>query len=333
MSAGPARPGVELPFKDAPTGPMLSHPDMPLTAMDEIEITEIPPLSPGEQSIVDFHSIVNVVNVLNCELIALGLEVADDDCLFREGLAVCDGLVASFHDRALALRLATEVETMEDHVLDELDRKLAGRPVPGERIVETMGNIRSVFEILKVRARELLARAAAPERWDLFELERLRRDFVDMFAAIERNSRGRYRILYNAALQQAHDYYIDFKIESDAGATIALPLVLPEVMRDLIANARKYTNPGGHITAALHSRGDGLRFVVRDDGRGIPPDEIRQVVAFGKRASNVAAVRTMGGGFGLTKAFLATKQFGGRFWIASELDHGTQIRLWLPRPA
>ena len=43
--------------------------------------------------------------------------------------------------------------------------------------------------------------------------------------------------------------------------------------------------------------------------------------------------RTMGGGFGLTKAFLVTKQFGGRFWIASEVGVGTRIRIQIPRPA
>lgn len=41
----------------------------------------------------------------------------------------------------------------------------------------------------------------------------------------------------------------------------------------------------------------------------------------------------MGGGFGLTKAFYITKQFGGRFFIASECGVGTRIRILLPRPA
>jgi signal transduction histidine kinase len=41
----------------------------------------------------------------------------------------------------------------------------------------------------------------------------------------------------------------------------------------------------------------------------------------------------MGGGFGLTKAFMVTKRFGGRFWIASELGRGTRIRIVIPLPA
>ncbi len=43
-------------------------------------------------------------------------------------------------------------------------------------------------------------------------------------------------------------------------------------------------------------------------------------------------VRTVGGGFGLTKAFLLTKQYGGTFRIASALGVGTRIRIVIPRP-
>ena len=300
--------------------------------MDEIEITEIPPLSPGEQSLLDFHSVVNVINVLNCELIVLGLNAMDNDQYLSGGLAWCEKVVASLNDREQALAQARQVDVMEQAVLDEIETKLHHRPEPGPEMAETMANIRSVFEILKVRARELLARAATPERWEEYDIAQLRKNFSDVFAAIERNSHGRYRILYNAARQQAGDYYVDFKIEAGDETRLMMPPVLQDVMRDLIANARKYTPPGGHITAALYADAAELRFVVRDDGKGIPAEEIRQVVAFGKRASNVGNVRTMGGGFGLTKAFLVTKQFGGRFWIASELGRGTQVRLWIPRP-
>ncbi|HLP09630.1 MAG TPA: ATP-binding protein [Opitutaceae bacterium] len=301
--------------------------------MKEIEITQIPPLAPGQQSLLDFHSVVNVINVLQGELLVLGYLLASNDQLMARGLAHCDEVLASLTDHARALRHAAGIEELERAVFAEIAEKVAGRPPADAEYDEAMGNLRSVFAILKVRARELLARAEAPERWETFEVAALRQNFADVFAAIERNSHGRYRILYNAALQQADDYYVDFKVESDDDGRLLMPPVLQDVMRDLIANARKYTKPGGHITAALHAGADGLRFVVRDDGCGIPVDEIPTVVEFGKRASNVGEVRTMGGGFGLTKAFLVTKQFGGRFWIASRVGRGTRVRLWIPLPA
>lgn len=46
----------------------------------------------------------------------------------------------------------------------------------------------------------------------------------------------------------------------------------------------------------------------------------------------MADVRTPGGGFGLTKAFVKTREFGGRFWIASAPGVGTRVRLSLPAP-
>jgi len=57
------------------------------------------------------------------------------------------------------------------------------------------------------------------------------------------------------------------------------------------------------------------------------------VVAFGKRASNVDDQATMGGGFGLTKAYLVSRQFGGRMWIDSRPGAGTRITISIPRPA
>jgi len=40
----------------------------------------------------------------------------------------------------------------------------------------------------------------------------------------------------------------------------------------------------------------------------------------------------MGGGFGLTKAFLVTKRLGGRMWIRSAVGAGTRITLKVPLP-
>ncbi len=303
--------------------------------MKETEITEIPPLSPGEQSLLDMHSVVNVLNVLRCELTVLGLMAADNEDYLHEGVAVCEALLGSLHDPAAALREAARVDDFERTVLAELTSKLRTPPrTPDPKeIADGIENLQAVFAILKVRAQEILARAAAPDRWVAFDLGQLRASFLDVFSAIEKNSKGRYRILYNAARKESQDYYIDFKFETAGGDALLMPPVFQDTMRDLIANARKYTAPGGSITAALYEDATELRFVVSDTGRGIPESELAQVVQFGQRASNVGDVRTMGGGFGLTKAFLVTKRFGGRFWIASELGRGTRIRIAIPRPA
>ena len=302
--------------------------------MPEIEITEIPPLKPDEQSLLAMHSLLNVFNVLRGELALIGLALAGDDALLVRSLASCDESTASLHDPAASLAAAGEVDAHAAAIFTEIDAALAARPERREdaEIAESLANLHSVFAILRVRARELLARARQPDRWEEFSIAELRQNFLAVFAAIEKNSRGRFHIAYNAAVQQPRDYYVDFKLESSTGDRLRMPAVFQDVLRDLIANARKYTAPGGHITAALYEDPAVLRLVVEDTGRGIPADELAAVVHFGRRASNVGDVRTMGGGFGLTKAFLATKQFGGRFWLSSEVGVGTRVRIQVPRP-
>jgi signal transduction histidine kinase len=300
--------------------------------MLEVEIHDIPSLTPREQSLLDMHSVVNVLNVLRNELCVLGLKVAEDENLFAVGLGQCDALLASLTDRQAALHAARSIDSSEAATIAEIESRLSsgGSTNHDHEIHETMVNIQSVFVILRVRAREFLAREKAPDAWQEFHCERLHKELQASLTAIEKNSKGRYRIQFNAALQEPTDYYVDLKIETD-GTPLQMPPVLKDVIRDLIANARKYTAPGGRITAALFEDVHALHLMVEDNGRGIPEAEIHKVVEFGRRGGNVAEVRTMGGGFGLTKAFLVTQQFGGRMHIASEVGTGTRIRIWIPR--
>ena len=52
--------------------------------------------------------------------------------------------------------------------------------------------------------------------------------------------------------------------------------------------------------------------------------QIEDVVLFGKRADNVQEKHTMGGGFGLTKAYHTPKVSEGKMWIASAANEGTR---------
>jgi signal transduction histidine kinase len=299
----------------------------------EVEITSIPPLSPGEASLVDMHSVLNVLNVLYGELYVLG-DTLGAEAELASALERCEIIRRDLTDPAMALRHAATIGDHAQAILATIETSLRAKPdkAADPAVQESVANIQSVFKVLGVRARELLARARAPGEWVEVPIDELRDDFRQVFAAIEKNSHGRYRIIYNLAQQEPSDYYVDFMIESDNGRSVALPLLFKDVMRDLMANARKYTPLGGTICAGLYETTDKLKFSVQDTGCGIPPAEIETVVHYGKRGSNVTHVRTMGGGFGLTKAFLVAKQFGGRFWIKSEIGVGTRIRIEIPRP-
>lgn len=298
----------------------------------EVEITEIPPLKPNELSLLQLHGLLNVLNVLRGELSLIGLTLAADDALLRDGLAWCAGLLRQLHAGDPGLVVARQIGEHERTVFAEIDRcvqRFAHGQVDAE-VAESLANLRAVFEVLRVRAREVLARAHEPEAWEYWPVAALGAKIEDFAAALAGNSHGRFRIVTDPAQQRRDDYHLDLQITAPRDGRLVLPAVLGDVISDLLANARKYTAPGGRIRAVLHGGRAGVRLIVEDNGRGIPPDELASVVQFGRRASNVGDVRTMGGGFGLTKAFFVAKQFGGRFWLASKLGQGTRVRLEIP---
>ncbi len=300
--------------------------------MQEREITHDLTLTDAQASLLDMHSILNILSVLRGTLMLLGDELGDDEALepaIEQVLSVCDELA----DREKALDHARGVETLRTTILTYIDETRTRYPATEGRpeVDDLVDIVVTVFEVLRVRVREILARAEHPERWHRFEISVLEKNLTEFFAAVEKNAQGRYHVVYNIAAQERSDYFVRLDIESPEGKYIDMPPVLQDVFRDLVANARKYTAPGGDIAAGLMDDGSRLRLVVEDSGHGIPESDLDQVVDYGHRAANVGGTKTMGGGFGLTKAYFVTKQFGGRMWIRSEIDRGTRVSIEIPK--
>lgn len=303
-----------------------------------MEITAEADFTIEEKTLLDMHSVVNVVNIILYELSSLSEHLGTFeplDSLQHEIVDMADNL----RDPEMASRQVQQVNThirrIETVLQPVWDRAETPQPdgSPGDPFVlNVRQNLQSIYQILKIRAREIMARHQNPDAWVVHEICALRTNFSEVFRAIERNSHGSYRIVYNVAEHEKGDYFVTLDITSDNGKTVCMPAIFQDVMRDILANARKYTEPGGHITAGLYDSGEELRFVVEDEGRGIPQDEIDGIVEFGSRGSNVQDRPTRGGGFGLTKAYYVTRKFGGRMWIDSELGQGTRIEIRIPHP-
>ena len=147
-----------------------------------------------------------------------------------------------------------------------------------------------------------------------------------------KNAKGKYRIIYEDTEQLPNDYLVHSNINSLDNTTIFCHDKVIDIMRDLMANARKYTPFGCQIDTILTETEKDISFEVKDNGHGIPQNEIDKVVEFGYRATNMRDKKTMGGGFGLTKAYYFVKYNDGRFWIDSELNKGTTIKFVIPKP-
>jgi signal transduction histidine kinase len=114
---------------------------------------------------------------------------------------------------------------------------------------------------------------------------------------------------------------------------------LPEIVADrnslqmifgsILDNAVKYLRPGvpGEIEITAEKAADGTVFSIRDNGRGIPPEEIYKVFEMFRR---VGEQDSPGEGVGLACAKTLVRRHGGRIWCESTPGTGTTFHFTIP---
>jgi signal transduction histidine kinase len=106
---------------------------------------------------------------------------------------------------------------------------------------------------------------------------------------------------------------------------------LERVLDNLLGNAVKYSPEGGCVEVSVGSDDAGWAVVrVRDQGVGIPSDELAHVFEPFHRASNVVG-RIRGLGIGLAGAYQIVKRHGGTLDVRSVEGQGSTFTVRLPR--
>lgn len=120
-----------------------------------------------------------------------------------------------------------------------------------------------------------------------------------------------------------------------AAAALADPDRLAEVLINLVDNGVKFTAPGGSVDVSCRAHGARVAIEVRDTGCGIPRDALPRVTERFFRADRARARDggAGGSGLGLALAKHLVERMGGSLEIASELDRGTQVTVWLAAAA
>jgi PAS domain S-box-containing protein len=104
--------------------------------------------------------------------------------------------------------------------------------------------------------------------------------------------------------------------------------LLRHIFGNLLSNALKYSPQGGTVEFRLDAEGSGTRFEVRDQGIGIPAEELTHLFESFHRASNVGGIQ--GTGLGLAIVRNAVQMHGGRIAVASTPGVGSCFTVWLP---
>jgi signal transduction histidine kinase len=152
----------------------------------------------------------------------------------------------------------------------------------------------------------------------------LRRElmFSPMFAEVIELARGDV----GSGLRDRH---VRVEVEPGLSPASADPEILRRVMANLISNAMKHTTTGGVITLIVRQGKEEVQFLIRDDGEGIPAEDIPNLFAAFEQ-SRLTLHGRFDTGMGLAFCKLAIEEHGGTIFVESERGKGATFTFTLP---
>lgn len=249
------------------------------------------------------------------------------------GCAVLLALLAGFVARASGLRAALdagrELLEMKDHLLHSVSHEFR----------TPLSVILSSTELLEVYAGRLTADRRAEALQQIRCATTRMNDMVGQVLLLSRIEAKRIPVepvpvdAVVIAREVARETEIalqaeeTIRIEAPESVAITLdPMLLRAVLGNLLSNAVKFSGTDGVVEVTVE-HGERLRFRIRDQGHGIPPEELQRVREPFFRASSASGIP--GTGLGLTIAFKCAELLDATLTLESD-SSGTTAILTLP---
>lgn len=106
-------------------------------------------------------------------------------------------------------------------------------------------------------------------------------------------------------------------------------ILLRHILMNVLSNAIKYSPEGGLIRLEVRSEEKGVKFIIEDEGIGIPDEFHRYLFKQFERASNVGNIQGTGLGLAIVKHCVDLHR--GTIALQSQSGKGTKITLFLPQ--
>jgi two-component system, OmpR family, phosphate regulon sensor histidine kinase PhoR len=107
-------------------------------------------------------------------------------------------------------------------------------------------------------------------------------------------------------------------------------VLLDCILKNLLTNAIRYTEPGGRILIGCRRKGAEMRIDVYDTGIGIPEDQLPRIF---ESFTRLAPGRSNGLGIGLSIVRRALEVLGHRVEVRSIVGKGSLFSVYAPAEA
>lgn len=247
------------------------------------------------------------------------------------------GTCTDIEDIKKAARALEEADRRKDQFLATLAHELRNPLAP----------IRTGLEVLKLAGddRESIDEARVTMEQQLKQMVRL----VDDLLEVSRITQGKLRLRtssleLSSAIQKAVETVRPLLEESDHKLTLSLPpepiyveadpARLAQVFSNLLGNAAKYTDRGGHILLSAERQEGEVVVSVRDTGIGIPSEHLAKLFEMFSQVDSVLERSKGGLGIGLALVRGLVEMHGGTVAAFSDgPGKGSQFVVRLPTSA
>jgi two-component system, OmpR family, phosphate regulon sensor histidine kinase PhoR len=117
---------------------------------------------------------------------------------------------------------------------------------------------------------------------------------------------------------------ITLTVVRTSASVLSNPVLLDGILRNLVRNAIKYTQPGGRILIGCRNRGGDVRIDVHDTGVGMAPEHLPRIFEAFQRLDTA---RADGLGIGLFVVRRAVELLGHRVEVTSKVGRGSRFSI------
>ena len=250
--------------------------------------------------------------------------------------------------RRLEQAMAERAQLLQSEQQARLEAESANRTkdeflaMLGHELRNPLAPITTALHLLRLRSGDVGARERTVIERQVNHLVRLVDDLLD----VSRITRGKVElkkqrvplseviakaIEMTSPLLEQRSHHLELRVQSNGLSVDADPTRLEQVVANLLANAAKYTEPGGQIIVSAERAASEVVLRVRDNGVGISPEILPRVFElFTQERQSLA--RSQGGlGLGLAIVRSLVAQHGGSVSASSDgRGRGSEFVVRLP---
>lgn len=124
---------------------------------------------------------------------------------------------------------------------------------------------------------------------------------------------------------QAEPREIEISVKGEPAIIPGSPMLLDEMVSNLVDNAIKYNRDGGRVDISLITEGDNVSLIVSDNGIGIPEEHQGRIFERFYRVDKSHSKETGGSGLGLSIVKHGAAYHKAKLWLESTEGEGTTI--------